>query len=184
VTATAITQDLFTHERLLLLYTRFPGVFWRHDVDVSLTAAVQMARFAKLAGARCTFCVMARSEFYNPFSAQGERALLEIKENGHKLAAHVDLSEISNPRFAVVRDLRLWDEAYPTLFEDDYIAFHMPPPSVIWKDFETFHHGHESRWEGKYVSDSRREWSEEKEARVQDGMQVALHPEYWFGGRS
>jgi hypothetical protein len=127
VTATAITQDLFTHERLLLLYTRTPGVFWRHDVDVSLTAAVQMARFAKLAGARCTFCVMARSEFYNPFSAQGERALLEIKENGHKLAAHVDLSEISNPRFAVVRDLRLWDEAYPTLFEDDYIAFHMPP---------------------------------------------------------
>jgi hypothetical protein len=182
LTAMDATINLFTRERLLLLYTKAPQALWRHDVDVSLDAAARMARFAQLAGVKTTFCVMARGEFYNPFYGAGERALTEIVDAGQRICMHVDYRGDGDPRVAVERDWALWTLAYPGLIDDSFLAFHMPPLNVIWKDFEGFDHAHSSQWEGCYVSDSRREWSIEKEARVVNGMQIALHPEYWFGG--
>ena len=56
----------------------------------------------------------------------------------------------------------------------------MPPKSVLWRDYSGFESAYARRWEGRYVSDSRREWTAEKEARVTNDMQIALHPEHWF----
>jgi hypothetical protein len=163
MTATA-TLNLFTPERLLLLYTRAPGAAWRHDVDVSLTAASRMARFAQLSGAQCTFAVMARSEFYNPFSAEGEQALREIREAGHTLVPHVHFKQDGSDSIyeTVDADRSLWENAYTGWFNLNFVSFHMPPRDLLWRDFNGFDHAHASRWRGKYLSDSRREWTPEK----------------------
>jgi hypothetical protein len=170
-------------ECLLRLYVSAPDAFWRHDVDLSLEAAVKMARFAQMAGVKCTFAIMARNEFYNPFSFAGRDALAAISGAGHRLIPHVHyLPGVhgGNPGAAVYPEVALWRTAYDHLVDTNLVSFHMPPRRVIWKDFDGFLHCHSSEWEGRYVSDSRREWTAQKEARVANDMQIALHPEHWF----
>jgi hypothetical protein len=164
-------------ERLLRLYTTAPGAFWRHDVDVSLEAAAKMARFAQLAGVQATFYVMPRGEFYNPFSRAGEDALQTIHECGHRIGIHVDYRN-GGVHQAVARDQNLMLSLRYVNF--DLVSFHMPPPEVLWRDFAGFENAYASQWEGRYLSDARREWDDTKEQRVSDDMQIALHPEHWF----
>jgi hypothetical protein len=170
----------FTQERLLRLYVTAPKAIWRHDVDVSLGAACKMARFAQLAGVSATFAVMGRGEFYNPFCLEGEDALREIHSCGHRLVPHVHYRGGGDVYSTVDRDRCLWESMYPGVFDLSFVAFHMPPREVLWRTFEGFGHAHEPQWQGRYVSDSRREWTAEKESRVTDDVQVALHPEHWF----
>lgn len=167
----------FTQEHLLRLFTRAPRAFWRFDVDVSLEAAAKMARFAELAGVRGTFYVMARGEFYNPFSRAGAQAISAIHNAGHRLGVHVDYrgGDVSGKR-----ERLLLATAYPLLVDTSLVSYHMPGPEVLWRDFDGFENAYAARWEGRYVSDARREWDADKEARVGDDMQIALHPEHWF----
>lgn len=182
-----MTLDLTT-ERLLRLYTEAPQAFWRHDVDVSLEAAVKMARFAELAGVKTTFAIMARGEFYNPFSHVGRGQLNEIRDCGHRLIPHVHYRADGSASIyeSVEEDLSLWAHECPGMFDLSLVCFHMPPRVVLWQrysgqgDHPAFEHAHGPQWLGKYISDSRREWTEEKEAQVGNDMQIALHPEHWF----
>ncbi len=175
-----VSRDTFTQEHLLRLFTSAPGAFWRHDIDVSLSAAAKMARFAKLAGVQCTFYLMARSEFYNPFSDEGEDAVAEIIEAGHRIGLHVDYRSGSVTE-AVDRDrLLMIAGGYSDVVDPLLVSFHMPPRRVLWSDFPGFTNAYASEWEGRYVSDSRRQWTEEKTALVGDGMQINLHAEHWF----
>lgn len=171
-------SDDFSHERLLRLFTSAPRAAWRHDVDVSLSAAVKMARFAQVAGVRSTFYLMPRSYFYNLLSSEGGEACEAILDAGHALGIHVD-HRGGDPVGCVEYERRLVEAAYPAIFSSA-ISFHMPRPSVLWRDFGGFESAYASKWEGRYLSDSRREFGPDKEARVADEMQVNLHPEHWF----
>jgi hypothetical protein len=185
--------DYFTKEHLLRLYARAPDAFWRHDVDVSLDAAVKLAQFAHLAGVSATFYVMATSEWYNPFAPAAEGQLAEIVGLDHRLGMHVDyrsrmgvhadvtpVTTLGWIRSAVARAEYLFVSAYPHLIDTGLVSFHMPPPEVLWRDFDDFESAYEKRWDGRYLSDARREWNDNKEARVGNGMQIALHAEHWF----
>jgi hypothetical protein len=138
-----------------------------------------MARFAQLAGVRSTFYIMATGEFYNPFSAPGPDAVSAIHNAGHRLGVHVDYRGVGSIERMVFRDLAMFDAFFPGLFEPA-VSFHMPPKSLLWRDFDGFDSAYGSRWEGRYVADSRREFGPDKEALVTNEMQVNLHPEHWF----
>src|SRR5215467_14865653 len=60
----------------------------RHDVDVSLNAALRLAELEAEAGAGATYFLMTRSVFYNLASAEGERALTRLRELGHRVGLH------------------------------------------------------------------------------------------------
>lgn len=190
---TVTAADYFTKEHLLRLYALAPKAFWRHDVDVSLEAAVRLARFAHLAGVSATFYVMATSEWYNPFAPAAESQLNEIHDLGHRLGVHVDYrSRIGvkpdRPtegvdgwiRAAVARAECLFVSSYPHLIDTGLVSFHMPPPEVLWQDFDNFKNAYAAQWRGRYVSDARREWDDIKEAMVSNDLQIALHAEHWF----
>lgn len=180
MTVTVLTRDTFTTEHLLRLFTTAPGAFWRHDIDVSLPAAGKMARFAELAGVRCTFYLMARGEFYNPFSPEGERTVDDILTAGHRIGLHVDYRDGSVTEH-VDQDRALMASGFgPGIIDPRLVSFHMPPSCVLWRDYTTFTSAYAAEWEGRYLSDSRREWDETKDALVGDGMQISLHPEHWF----
>jgi hypothetical protein len=46
--------------------------------------------------------------------------------------------------------------------------------------FDGFESAYASKWQDRYISDSRREFGPGKENLVSDAAQVNLHPEHWF----
>src|SRR5262249_56512950 len=66
-----------------------PGdLILRHDVDLSLEAAVALAEVEAEAGAWSTWFLMTRSAFYNLDSAAGERTIARLRELGGRVAHH------------------------------------------------------------------------------------------------
>jgi hypothetical protein len=167
----------FSQERLLRLFTKAPGAYWRHDVDVSLSAAVKMARFAQVAGVQSTFFLNPRCDFYNLFSREGEQAKRAILDAGHRIGLHCDYRNGSIEE-AVRRDWNLMSADEP--LDTDAVSFHMPPTCVLWVDFDWFDSAYASKWQDRYLSDSRREFGPGKENLISDDLQICLHPEHWF----
>ena len=179
-TVTPSTPTGFTRERLLRLLTGAPKAFWRCDVDLSLSAAVKMARFMQVAGVSATFYLNPRCDFYNLFSREGEATVDAIKDAGHRLGLHCDYRGKGYVDVFVDADLALIGAMYPSETFARRVSFHMPPETVLWRDFHWFENAYASEWEGRYVSDSRGVFTAEQEARVSDDMQINLHPEHWF----
>lgn len=177
-----MTGEPFSSDFLLGLMTRAPKAFWRFDVDFSLDAAVRMAEFAETAGVRGTFYVMATGSFYNPFSIPGTRALRAIYEHGHSIGLHVDerVGEDAHSAWSHTANLAVNGSGAIDALR---VSFHMPSVDVLWQDFSEFTSAYAARWQGHYVSDSRREWDDEKTARLitnqGEGVQVCLHPEHY-----
>lgn len=161
------------------VFRRAPNAFWRHDVDFSLRAAERMARFAVMADVRSVFYLNPRSDYYNLLGREGEDAIMTILECAHGIGLHCDphgrLAED-----AVAEDLALLNAALPAPVDENRVSFHMPRSSVLWRDYDWFDSAYASHWENRYLSDSRRDFGPDKEARISDDMQINLHPEHWF----
>jgi len=141
----------------------------RHDVDLSLEAAVRMAEVEAEAGVRSTWFLMTRSVFYNLASPAGERALARLRELGGRIAhhavhPHVDLDERFEPVVA-------WHNPDPAFMSLPIAgaANAMAPP---------FFHP------DRYRSDSNQRWrhGDPREAIARGAfpwLQLLVHPEIW-----
>ena len=142
----------------------------RHDVDLSLDAALQMAELEHAAGASATYFLMTESVFYNLDSTEGVAAIASLHELGHRVALHA---------------------VYPNAPEDDrfdpVVAWHNPDPEYMraplpdgrinvmqdpWFDPAT------------YRSDSNQHWRsgcphDELRAGSFAWLQLLTHPEIW-----
>jgi len=71
-----------------------PGaLFLRHDVDLSLDAAVRMAELEAEVGAPATYFLMNQSVFYNLASAEGTATIARLRELGHRVGHHAVFPE-------------------------------------------------------------------------------------------
>src|SRR3954447_2938591 len=86
----------------------------RHDVDLSLDAALAVAELEAEADASATYFLMTRSVFYNLASAEGERALARLRELGHRVGLHA------------VHPQRALDDRF-----DPVVAWHNPDPEFM-----------------------------------------------------
>ena len=97
-----------------------PGdLLLRHDVDLSLEAALRLAELETEAGAQATYFLMTQSVFYNLGSPEGERALARLRELGHRVGLHAVY-----PRFEL-------DERF-----DPVVAWHNPEPAFMSQRIE------------------------------------------------
>ena len=118
-------------------------VILRHDVDLSLDAALRMAEIEADAGAAATYFLMTGSVFYNLGSEEGERALGRLRELGHRVGLHA---------------------VYPRLDLDDrfdpVIAWHNPDPEYMRSPVKGAINVMESPWfdPATYRSDSNQHW--------------------------
>ena len=151
-----------------------PGdLFLRHDVDLSLAAALELAELEHAAGATATYFLMTRSVFYNLASAEGVSAVARLRELGHGVGLH-----------AVHPHLDL-DGRF-----DPVVAWHNPDPDFMREPLEGavnvmadpfFDPGH-------YRSDSNQHWRSgcphaALEAGEFEWLQLLTHPEIWvFSG--
>jgi hypothetical protein len=147
-----------------------PGeIFLRHDVDLSLAAAVQLAELEAARGATATYFLMTRSVFYNLASAEGERTLARLRELGHRVGVH-----------AVHPDLDL-DERF-----DPVLAWHNPDPEFMSQPVDGLVNVMSPPWfdPEHYRSDSNQRWrhgdpAAALAARQFEWLQLLTHPEIW-----
>jgi hypothetical protein len=152
----------------------------RHDVDVSLAAAVRMAEVESEVGSWSTWCLMTRSVFYNLLSGEGERAIARIRELGGRVAHHA-----IHPRI----DL---DERF-----DPVVAWHNPELEYLSLPIEgaTNVMGPPFYDPERFRSDSNHNWTyrgresrcpHEELARGEiDWLHLLVHPEIWvYDGRT
>jgi hypothetical protein len=145
-------------------------VILRHDVDLSLDAALRMAEIEHDDEATATYFLMTESVFYNLDSAVGVAAIARLRELGHRVALH-----------AVYPNAPLDDRFDPV------VAWHNPDPEYMrtplpdgrinvmqepWFDPAT------------YRSDSNQHWRsgcphEELRTGTFPWLQLLTHPEIW-----
>ena len=147
-----------------------PGdLMLRHDVDLSLDAALRLAELEAAAGAVATYFLMTQSVFYNLESPEGRKALNRLRELGHAVGLHAvwpgaDLDERFDPVVA-------WHNPNPDYMSEpvDGVVNVMQPPF-----FDPDH----------YRSDSNQRWRhgcphEELALREFEWLQLLTHPEVW-----
>ena len=173
----------FAHYRELLDAARAGGYRWagfdaepeagvvilRHDVDLSLDAAVALAELESDADAWSTYFLMTRSIFYNLDSHEGERAVERLRALGHRVAHH-----------AVWPHLDLDDRF------DRVVAWHNPDPEYMREPVEGATNVMTAPWfdPEHYRSDSNQHWRSgcPHEALAHGGfewLQLLTHPEIW-----
>jgi hypothetical protein len=141
----------------------------RHDVDLSLEAALTLAEVEADEGAWATYFLMTRSVFYNLASGEGERTLARLRELGHRVAhhavyPHVDLDDRFDPVVA-------WHNPDP-----EFMRSEIPGAVNVMREpfFDREH----------YRSDSNQHWRRgcphDALARGEpDWLQLLTHPEIW-----
>jgi hypothetical protein len=148
-----------------------PGrVYLRHDVDLSLDAALQMAELEAESGVAATYFLMEESVFYNLASSEGTSAILRLRELGHDVGVHAVWPAVPgrDPRFAPV------------------LAWHNPDPEYMRRPVDGFLNVMAAPWftQGLYRSDSNQHWRSgcphEELARGElEWLQLLTHPEIW-----
>jgi hypothetical protein len=148
---------------------RAGDVLLRHDVDLSLDAALRMAEVEAEAGAQATYFLMTRSVFYNLDSHEGEHALERLRELGHRIGHHA---------------------VYPHIDADDrfdaVVAWHNPDPVFMTQPVDGAVNVMSAPWftQGRYRSDSNQHWRSgcphvELERGELEWLQLLTHPEIW-----
>lgn len=67
-------------------------MYLRHDIDISLKKALEMAEKEKQWGISSVYFVLPTSEFYNAFSPENMERIRMIKDLGHTIGLHYDIS--------------------------------------------------------------------------------------------
>jgi hypothetical protein len=141
----------------------------RHDVDLSLDAALHMAELEHGAGASATYFLMTESVFYNLASSEGAAALTRLRELGHRVGLH-----------AVYPNATLDDRFDPV------VAWHNPDPEYMTRPIDGAVNVMQKGYfdPATYRSDSNQRWRsgcphEELWAGAFPWLQLLTHPEIW-----
>lgn len=162
----------------------------RHDLDMSLDAAVPVAEAEAARGLRAHYFVLLRTEMYNPFSAAGRDALDRLQARGHEIGLHLDASLYADDAAALdaaaARECRVLEEA--TGAPVRLISFHRPSRALLGLDRRLAGRPHTYQprfFEAMgYCSDSRGAWGHGHpldHPAVAEGraLQLLTHPIWW-----
>lgn len=147
-----------------------PGdLFLRHDVDLSLAAAVEMAELESKLEVRTTYLLMTESVFYNLASKEGVAAIRRLRELRHWVGLHA-----VHPNVAL-------DERF-----DPVVSWHNPRPEYMAEEIPGAANAYGTRYftPENYRSDSNQHW---RAGCPHDGLragafpwlQILVHPEIW-----
>ena len=144
-------------------------LFLRHDVDLSLAAAVAMAELEADMEVATTYLLMTESVFYNLSSPEGEAAIARLRELGHAVGLHaVHPNVVLDDRF------------------DPVVSWHNPRPEYMSDEIPGAVNAYGTRYfsPGTYRSDSNQHWRsgcphEELRASAFPWLQILVHPEIW-----
>jgi hypothetical protein len=141
----------------------------RHDVDLSLDAALAAAEAEAAEGAWSTWFLMTRSVFYNLASPEGATAVTRLRDLGHRVALHAVWP-------AVDLDTRF----------DPVVAWHNPDADYMHEEIDGATNAMRAPFfdPDHYRSDSNQRWRRgcphpELERGAFEWLQLLVHPEIW-----
>jgi hypothetical protein len=167
-------------------------VIVRHDVDISLEAAVMIAQIEHNMGVQATYFVMISNSFYNIHSYEGRRSLAQLRELGHRVGLHFDTTHYVNAdgsndlADAIYCEFRV----LAAVIHDpiDIISFHNPVPELVNRERSNGlpPHTYEPRFfrDLTYIADSGGEWRfgapfERQGFREGTAVHLLTHPIWW-----
>jgi len=144
-------------------------LFLRHDVDLSLDAALRVAELEAEQGAAATYFLLTESVFYNLASSEGRTAIARLRELGHRVGLHA-----------------VWPNASLDERFDPVVAWHNPDAEYMSTPIDGAVNVMQSPWfvPATYRSDSNQHWRhgcphEELAAGAFPWLQLLTHPEIW-----
>lgn len=162
----------------------------RHDIDVSMDYAVDMARVERELGVRSTYFLMLRSPMYNLMSRHGSAAMEQLTDLGHEIALHFDAGCPRRRGMTIEEDISFELDVLSGLLGQRVKAFSFHQPSeeairmrlAIPGVINTYHPQQLIGY--KYISDSNRVWREmdpfEFAERKFERVHVLIHPIWWM----
>ena len=166
----------------------------RHDVDLSLSRAAEMARVESALGVQSTYCLQVTAPLYDLLAPENRRHVRTIVEAGHDVGLHFDPHyywddepAIETLEARVVGDRDALTRAIADDFDRDVsvaaTSIHRPPDWALGTTFEAFESTYEPRYflDVEYVSDSAGKWRVERpfQTGLPDGLQLLVHPGLW-----
>ena len=144
-------------------------LFLRHDIDLSLDAALQMAELEAELGVLATYLLMTESVFYNLGSSEGIAAIGRLRELGHAVGLH-----------AVYPKVELDDRF------DGVVSWHNPQAEYMSERIPGAINVYAEPYFSRpmYRSDSNQHWRsgcphEELRGGGFPWLQILVHPEIW-----
>jgi hypothetical protein len=144
-------------------------LFLRHDVDLSLAAALEMAELEAELDVQATYLLMTESVFYNLASDEGSTAVHRLRELGHPVGLHA-----VHPRAEL--DGRF----------DPVVSWHNPRPEYMSEPIPGAENAYGRRYFSleTYRSDSNQHWRagcphDELRASAFPWLQILVHPAIW-----
>ncbi len=144
-------------------------LFLRHDVDLSLAAALTMAEVEAEHEVQTTYLLMIESVFYNLASTEGVETIARLRELGHAVGLH-----------AVYPNAEL-DERF-----DPVVSWHNPRTEYMSETISGALNVYAEPYfvPGSYRSDSNQYWRsgcphEELRSGGFAWLQILVHPEIW-----
>lgn len=175
-------------------YTNFnkinKPVILRHDIDISLEKALDIAKLEYQNGVSSTYFVLLSTNFYNIFSKESNEILSETMNLGHEIGLHFD-----EKRYEIKdeEDLEKYIQYEKDVLEKalnkeiNVVSMHRPSKWILENDIhlrtiintystEFLHHF-------KYMSDSRMHWREDIISVIKsndyDRLHILTHP-FWY----
>ncbi len=175
------------------------SVILRHDIDMSLDKAVQMAQYENsIGGMRSTYFVLVSSDFYNIFSKHSMECINEIRKCGHSIGLHFDESRyFSENRLLnkeelikeILREKKLAENMLE--IKIDVVSMHIPSKRTLEEDLVIpgmiNSYGKEFFKGFKYVSDSYHRWRENVWDIINKDRPQRLHiltHAFWYNAES
>jgi hypothetical protein len=144
-------------------------IYLRHDIDLSLDAALRMAELEAEHDVSATYLLMTKSVFYNLASSEGVDAIARLRELGHAVGLH-----------AVYPDVELDDRF------DPIVSWHNPDPEKMSAPIPGAINVYAEPYFDRpsYRSDSNQHWRsgcphEELRGGGFPWLQILVHPEIW-----
>ena len=164
----------------------------RHDLDMSLEAALPIAETERGLGLRACYFVLVRTEMYNLFSARSHDLLRMLTGLGHEIGLHLDASLYGNDaaklQKAAAMECGVLEAAATCSIRT--ISFHRPAKELLGcaDTLAGRPHAYQPRFfsEMGYCSDSQGRWRyghplENDAVRRGRALQLLTHPFWWSG---
>jgi len=163
------------------------AVILRHDIDFSVSRALEMAKMEKAASVRSTYFVMMSSPFYNVLTLENMNSLRKIKAFGHEIGLHYDSSLFEDlNQDQMNQRMRVMIQTLETILDMRItsISQHKPATSRLRPQFAKYRDAYSPEYtkEIGYLSDSRMHFAVNDVLgffRQHSRSQLLIHPIWW-----
>lgn len=162
-------------------------IILRHDVDLDLDLALQMAIIENSLGIKSTYFFLLRTDSYNLISDTSHDIVYQIKELGHSVSLHFDMLLYENVKDGLHKEKDIFSHYFKT--EVDIISIHRPTDNFL-KNPESYFNV-ENTYEKKYLkniqyfADSGGSFrfgypTQSSAFKNNDNIQLLIHPVWWI----